>query len=193
MTAVCPICLSDVGPDSHTLPCGHLFHTSCLLSAVLKGHCRCPLCRSTIVEATEGEEEGWDGESEAAMREYETLLREEEEEETALFDRALSLYEGGGAPPDLAAAVEAHREAVAALQAAWERHSSLLREAEKHARRCRAATDRLLRDAPPGVRSILRVGLDVNRSPGGRWEGEVRVDRTRTTVVETASKLFSCA
>ena len=46
--AVCPICCDDGEDDAlHTLECGHVFHTNCILQWFRQGAPTCPLCRAT--------------------------------------------------------------------------------------------------------------------------------------------------
>ena len=61
----CPICLEELEqPTSHTLGCGHSFHASCLLNAVLRGHTACPTRRARCVDDDSDEEEQENGQME---------------------------------------------------------------------------------------------------------------------------------
>lgn len=46
MTESCSICLNDMKEKCHTLECGHVFHTACLMHWFRSGGKACPLCRS---------------------------------------------------------------------------------------------------------------------------------------------------
>jgi hypothetical protein len=49
----CPICLDNIGNESHTLPeCSHKFHTNCIMTWFRAGHKCCPLCRNGGVNNT---------------------------------------------------------------------------------------------------------------------------------------------
>ena len=43
----CTICLEKIDDtnNKHTMDCGHIFHTSCILVNAQKGNINCPLCR----------------------------------------------------------------------------------------------------------------------------------------------------
>ena len=50
----CVICMEYVNErDRSVLKCGHEFHTSCLMSHVIKCSNKCPLCRDEISEKVE--------------------------------------------------------------------------------------------------------------------------------------------
>ena len=44
----CPICLAPLRGTCKSLECGHIYHESCLQSAVTMGHGQCAVCRKTI-------------------------------------------------------------------------------------------------------------------------------------------------
>ena len=46
----CPICLAPLRGACKSLECGHIYHESCLASAVTMGHEQCAVCRKTIGE-----------------------------------------------------------------------------------------------------------------------------------------------
>jgi len=52
----CSICLSSLDAFRCTLPCGHSFHTSCVMKA-LQSSPACPLCREPYFEAPDQERE----------------------------------------------------------------------------------------------------------------------------------------
>ena len=41
----CPICLDKLTGNKAKLPCGHYFHTNCILDWINKKHMTCPVCR----------------------------------------------------------------------------------------------------------------------------------------------------
>lgn len=41
----CAICQMDMEGDFHTLDCGHIFHTTCIVSWFRSGPKMCPICR----------------------------------------------------------------------------------------------------------------------------------------------------
>lgn len=46
---VCVICMEAVGEHDHTLdPCGHRFHTGCIISWMRQGTLSCPTCRDDL-------------------------------------------------------------------------------------------------------------------------------------------------
>jgi hypothetical protein len=49
--AECTICLQASDEGAHELPCGHSFHTGCILHWFRVGHRECPNCRSEETEA----------------------------------------------------------------------------------------------------------------------------------------------
>lgn len=47
----CPICCEELNTTNiATTPCGHKFHTTCLLENVKYGSFKCPCCREQLVE-----------------------------------------------------------------------------------------------------------------------------------------------
>jgi len=44
---VCSVCAEVVESDGHSLPCGHTFHTACIVEWFRNHHDTCPNCRST--------------------------------------------------------------------------------------------------------------------------------------------------
>ena len=47
----CPICLDAMGKKNKVItPCGHVFHTTCLIRNVEEVNVLCPCCRRSIVE-----------------------------------------------------------------------------------------------------------------------------------------------
>lgn len=44
---VCSVCADVIDSDSHCLPCGHTFHTGCVVEWFRNHHDTCPNCRST--------------------------------------------------------------------------------------------------------------------------------------------------
>lgn len=43
----CPICLLPLGDDvTHTLDCGHRFHTGCIVESLRRSGPTCPMCRA---------------------------------------------------------------------------------------------------------------------------------------------------
>lgn len=51
----CPICLDTLScdDDTHTLDCGHTFHTSCIVESLRRVGPACPMCRSQPASKTE--------------------------------------------------------------------------------------------------------------------------------------------
>ena len=72
----CSICLNDLSfgdRDISVLPCGHTFHSVCIMTNVISsGNLRCPLCRGsiTVEKEEEDEEEESDAESESSTEEH---------------------------------------------------------------------------------------------------------------------------
>lgn len=60
----CPICMEKIEGDNNklTTECGHIFHTSCLMTNVSKNGFDCPYCRSIMVEVVQEEWDGWGSE-----------------------------------------------------------------------------------------------------------------------------------
>lgn len=50
ITNECAICLAEVLPNDPitSLPCGHRFHSECIMRSMQSGIATCPLCRSII-------------------------------------------------------------------------------------------------------------------------------------------------
>ena len=53
----CPICLEDFGngkkrKQTYTLPCGHKFHTECIVHAFRMSSSKCPVCRDDVARST---------------------------------------------------------------------------------------------------------------------------------------------
>ena len=44
----CPLCLDDMKDELCSVPCGHVFHYSCIKDAFKKGFKKCPKCRKAI-------------------------------------------------------------------------------------------------------------------------------------------------
>ena len=56
----CPICLDELTPTSTNFtstPCGHCFHSTCLLENVVRNGAGCPYCRHQMVEEPEEEQD----------------------------------------------------------------------------------------------------------------------------------------
>jgi hypothetical protein len=47
----CTICLQESDAPVHKLPCGHAFHTECVMHWFREGHNECPNCRSCRVSS----------------------------------------------------------------------------------------------------------------------------------------------
>lgn len=48
----CAICLDDFIPHTSTvreLPCGHIFHSSCIDTFLTQNSCLCPLCKNSVL------------------------------------------------------------------------------------------------------------------------------------------------
>jgi|UniRef100_A0A6C0IT74 hypothetical protein len=45
----CSICLDKLTKNQAKLPCGHYFHTNCILEWVDKKNMTCPICRQHLV------------------------------------------------------------------------------------------------------------------------------------------------
>ena len=50
----CVICFEASTSPFHTLPCGHFFHSSCVVSWFRRGHSSCPLCRAEEENNSDG-------------------------------------------------------------------------------------------------------------------------------------------
>lgn len=51
----CCVCLDDINEDkSHTLECGHSFHSSCIINWFRKGNSNCPLCNDKTITTNLG-------------------------------------------------------------------------------------------------------------------------------------------
>ena len=62
---VCAICLDSLTDrDTNQLPCGHTFHSKCIMTNVLTNNSTCPMCRNDFAQPTETEEEDMVDESE---------------------------------------------------------------------------------------------------------------------------------
>ena len=65
---VCAICLESLADrDTNQLPCGHTFHSKCIMTNVLTNNSTCPMCRNDFARPTENEEEE-DDESERMLQ-----------------------------------------------------------------------------------------------------------------------------
>ena len=69
-TTCCTICLDQLsGRDVSVLPCGHTFHSCCIMSNVIStGSLKCPNCREALV-AGPSEESDSDSDSESSTEE----------------------------------------------------------------------------------------------------------------------------
>ncbi len=79
MGDACIICMEALGADVHTLPCGHTFHTHCIVAwaqSPSEGHSTCPVCRSVesdtdLPQVNTMPQAAWDA---AAYRKLERFL-----------------------------------------------------------------------------------------------------------------------
>ena len=90
-----PICLDEVAADSYTLQCGHSFHSKCMLTSVLSGHQRCPICRVSCVQVAStdhGSDEDSDerGDEDSVERQRE-INRQSERESHKRMDKAIRI------------------------------------------------------------------------------------------------------
>ena len=139
-TECCAICLDVLGADSHTLPCGHAFHTDCILSWARSDsvhHALCPVCRGGGPPVAVDDEE-MRGASNAGMgwtnaAGFARLMRALQDYRPALGDEERALMDRLTADADRA--VRADRAAREELAAHRRAHTEALRREKQLARR----------------------------------------------------------
>lgn len=89
----CSICLDDFAPGQRVrqLPCGHIFHSTCIARWLVERNAVCPLCKLDVFEEEEEESSSSSEEEEAQADPLisETVTREEE-----LVDQAVAESSG---------------------------------------------------------------------------------------------------
>jgi Ring finger domain len=60
----CPICMEDYTDeiDLRCLPCGHLFHSECILPWLIERHATCPLCKQHVLVEEDTNSATWNHE-----------------------------------------------------------------------------------------------------------------------------------
>lgn len=81
----CPICMDDIlaGKNVITTECGHVFHSSCLLTNVANNGFDCPMCRNELASYPSDESENGEDTNENGEDDNEN---DEDEYEYELFD-----------------------------------------------------------------------------------------------------------
>ena len=174
----CAICLEELDSNPTTLPCGHSFHTQCMLTAALRGHRHCPICRAPCLE------DACDA-GEVARRSHEAIdefweeERQQRREHHRLIQRGLRLAREGRAPPEVADAVAVYRDTLAERTTLSRERQAIDRAVRAHARHLRATITHLQRDAPPQIARLVEARVYVNSRAEDYWELMDRLQRAR--------------
>lgn len=82
----CPVChesSDESATTTHTLPCGHVFHPSCIISWFRRGENSCPVCRDTGSSVSSSSEE--DDDDAMSIGSSDTTTTEEDLEHFRLY------------------------------------------------------------------------------------------------------------
>lgn len=161
----CAICLEELDPlATHTLDCTHSFHSSCLLSAVLRGHKHCPICRVPFITDDDSEEEEQEYEQMETerwqqmleLRAQRRLVREQ------AIRKGLRQAREHKATAAVTEAVRLYKEATVRRADALREEKAARSDAHRIVKDCRAAIAPLLNAASPLVREMVRVHIGVS-------------------------------